>query len=310
MSKVAVFGGQGFIGSHLVDNLLDKGHDVILMDRVFKPGLWDECGWNDKPVSLMLGDIKDTDTVRETVNLCDSWVNLAGLLGTQEMMNNPIPAVECNIIGALNIFEAARIYNKKGLQIAVGNYWMNNPYSLTKNTCERFALMYNKEHGTDIRIVRGMNVYGERQSHKPVRKIFPNLAIPALLGEDITIYGDGEQVMDLIYVGDIVEVLSRIALVDDIPNDIIYESGVGGGMTINKALNMILDITNSSSQINYVPMRPGETPNAVVEITDSGWNDLIKYVDYTPNDLTDMTHAITKSVSWYKDNLARFEWTG
>lgn len=307
--KILVIGGQGFIGSHLVDNFLSKGHKIIVMDRLVKSGLWEEYGWNDKPIDFIMGDLKDEDSTREAVNQCDMWINLGGLLGTAEMIHNPIPAVYVNIIGALHVFDAARIYGKRGLQIAVGNYWMNNPYSLTKNTAERFALMYNKEHGTDIRVVRGMNIFGERQTHKPVRKIFPNVVIPALLNRPITVYGTGEQVMDLIYVKDFVEVLARGLLTDDCPNTILYESGVGGGMTINRAVDMILEATGSSSAVNRVPMRPGEDKQAVVEISEQGWRDLETYLKYTPADITPMDKAVATTVEWYKKNLGRFEWT-
>ncbi len=244
----------------------------------------------------------------EAVYQTDIVVNLAGLLGTQEMINNPIPAIEVNILGALNVFDACRMRNKRGFQIAVGNHWMNNPYSITKTTAERFALMYNKEHKTDIRVCRGMNVYGERQKHRPVRKIFPNLAIPALLNKDITIYGDGNQVMDLIYVKDFAEILSRIILYDNVPNNIIYEAGVGGGMTINKAVELVLKSTNSNSKVNRIQMRPGEEPNSVVEISEKGWEDLGKHINYTPENLTPMEEAIQKSCDWYKEHLEEFPW--
>ncbi len=307
--KILIFGGQGFIGSHLADNLLGKGHEILLLDRFLKPRLWEEYGWTGKPVNFIMGDLKDEDCTREAVNQCDVWINLAGLLGTSEMIHNPIPAVQVNILGALHIFDAARIYNKRGLQIAVGNYWMNNPYSLTKNTAERFALMYNKEHGTDIRVVRGMNIYGERQTHKPVRKIFPNVVIPALLNKPITVYGSGEQIMDLIYVKDFVEVLSRALLYPDVPNTILYESGVGGGMTINRFVDLVLEATGSSSEVNRVDMRPGEDKEAVVEITEQGWRDLEQYLGYTPRNLTPTAEAVAKTVEWYRANLERFEWT-
>lgn len=307
--KVLVIGGQGFIGSHVVDNLLARGCRIILMDRYLKAGLWEEYGWTDKPIDFLMGDLKDEDSTREVVNQCDMWINLGGLLGTSEMIHNPIPAVQVNIIGALHVFDAARIYGKRGLQIAVGNYWMNNPYSLTKNTAERFALMYNKEHGTDIRVVRGMNIFGERQTHKPVRKIFPNVVIPALLDRPITIYGTGDQVMDLIYVKDFVEVLVRGLLTDAAPNTILYESGVGGGMTINRAVELILEATGSKSVVNRVAMRPGEDKQAIVEISEQGWRDLEEHLNYTPADLTPFAEGIAKTVRWYKENLGRFEWT-
>jgi nucleoside-diphosphate-sugar epimerase len=170
--------------------------------------------------------------------------------------------------------------------------------------------MYNKEHGTDIRVVRGMNIFGERQTHKPVRKIFPNVVIPALLNKPITVYGSGEQIMDLLYVKDFVEVLSRALLYPDIPNTILYESGVGGGMTINRAVELILKATGSSSAVNRVDMRPGEDKQSVVEITEQGWRDLEQHLGYTPNDITPMDEAVAKTVEWYKANLERFEWTG
>ena len=305
--KILVTGGQGFIGCHLVDNFLEKGHSITIFDRHYEGKKWEEYGWKDK-VIFQLGDLKDRDSVFDAVYQNDIVVNLGGLLGTQEMINNPIPAIEVNILGALNVFDAIRMYNKRGFQIAVGNHWMNNPYSITKTTAERFALMYNKEHGTDIRVCRGMNVYGERQKHRPVRKIFPNLAIPALLGKDITIYGSGEQVMDLIYVKDFAEILSRLILTDHIPNDIIYEAGVGGHMTINKAVDMVLKTSNSTSRVNRVEMRPGEEKMSVVEISEEAWVNLKKYINYSPEDLTPMEEAIQKSVDWYRENIDKFRW--
>lgn len=307
MKKIVIFGGQGFIGCHVVDNLLSKGYEVTVFDRYLDNSKWAEYNWTDK-VHFILGDIKDRDAVIEAVNLNDCVINLAGLLGTQEMINNPIPAVEVNILGALNVFDGIRMHKKRGFQIAVGNHWMNNPYSITKTTAERFALMYNKEHKTDIRVMRGMNVYGERQKHRPVRKIFPNLAIPALLNKDITIYGSGEQIMDLVYVKDFAEVLVRLATYDGIPNNIIYECGVGGSMTINKAVNAVLKTTNSQSKVNRVEMRPGEDKISVVEISEKGWEDLKKYINYSPADLTPMEEAIHKSVEWYRENLSKFTW--
>jgi len=306
MKKVVVFGGQGFIGCHVVDNLLSKGYDVTVFDRYLDEAKWEEYGWHGK-VHFLLGDIKDRDAVIEVVNLNDCAINLAGLLGTQEMINNPIPAVEVNILGALNVFDALRMHKKRGFQIAVGNFWMNNPYSITKNTAERFALMYNKEHKTDIRIMRGMNVYGERQKHRPIRKIFPNLAIPALLNKDITIYGSGEQVMDLVYVKDFAEVLVRIATYDDIPNDIVYECGVGE-LTINSAVDLVLKLTQSSSKVIRVSMRPGEDAMSIVKISEKGWDNLHKYVNYTESELTDMTSAFQRTIDWYRMNLNKFVW--
>jgi nucleoside-diphosphate-sugar epimerase len=259
-------------------------------------------------VSFMLGDIKDRDSVFEAVQQSDMWVNLAGLLGTAEMINNPIPAVEVNVLGALNVFDAARLYKKRGVQIDVGNYWMNNPYSITKSIASRFASMYNKEHDTDIRIVRGMNVFGERQKHRPIRKLFPNLVIPALLNKPITLYGTGDQIMDLIYVKDIADILSRALLLDDVPNDVSYEAGIGDNQTINQTAKLVLELTGSSSELVHKPMRSGEDKMSVVQITDQGWEDLKTHLRFTKQDLTPFSQAVQNSIQWYRDNLSRFPW--
>ena len=111
--KTLVFGGQGFMGSHVINNLLDKGHSVTILDRRTDKKMWEECGWNDKDVTFRLGDIKDRDVVIDAVAHCDNVINLAGLLGTQEMINNPLPAVEVNILGALNIVDAIRMHKKR-----------------------------------------------------------------------------------------------------------------------------------------------------------------------------------------------------
>lgn len=306
---ILITGGCGFLGSHLVDQMVAEGRSVLVFDRVYKKELWDEYGWSQNPmVSFMLGDIKDRDSVFEAVQQSDMWVNLAGLLGTAEMINNPIPAVEVNVLGALNVFDAARLYKKRGVQIDVGNYWMNNPYSITKSIASRFASMYNKEHDTDIRIVRGMNVFGERQKHRPIRKLFPNLVIPALLNKPITLYGTGDQIMDLIYVKDIADILSRALLLDDVPNDVSYEAGIGDNQTINQTAELVLELTGSDSELVHKPMRSGEDKMSVVQITDQGWEDLKTHLGFTKQDLTPFSQAVQNSIQWYRDNLSRFPW--
>jgi hypothetical protein len=81
-------------------------------------------------------------------------------------------------------------------------------------------------------------------------------------------------------------------------------------MTINKALELVLSETGSTSEVNRVSMRPGEDKQAVVEISDQGWKDLTDHLGYTPADLTPMGEAFAKTIQWYKENLGKFHWTG
>jgi len=295
MKKILVTGGGGFIGSHVVDLLIEKGYEVTIFDRF-------EHRPHREDVNLYLGDIKDKDAVLEAVSKHDGVINLAGILGTAETVNDPYPSVEVNIIGGLNVCEACRRFSKKGVQITVGNWFMNNSYSITKNTAERFALMYNKEHGTKIAVVRGLNAYGPRQKPRPVRKLIPNVVIPALLNKPIIIYGNGEQIMDMVYVRDVAEVLVRALTMDHGTYDKVFEAGSGDDTTVNYITELVVKLSDSKSEIRHVPMRAGEPEESVVK----GDPKTLEVLDYSKKDLTSLEEGLKKTITWYKEHLDEF----
>lgn len=251
--KVLVTGGSGFIGGHVVEELEARGHEVTIFDHQKKQ----------QEGRVFLGDTRDATSITEAIAIHDAVIHLAGVLGTQETVDNPLPAVETNIFGGLNVFQACRQYGKKCVYIAVGNYWMNNSYSITKTTAERFALMFNKEHGTDISIVRGLNAYGPRQKAEPVRKIMPNFILPALKGVPIQVYGNGEQIMDMIFVKDLAKILVNAMEEPFDPKNPIIEAGTGRRTTVKDIAEEVIRQVGKG-EIEYLPMRPGETENSVV----------------------------------------------
>jgi UDP-glucose 4-epimerase len=266
MEKVLVTGGNGFIGSFVVDNLLERGITPIIFGRQI-PQPWKEGA------RFFLGDTRDFTSVHEAVALSDGVIHLAGVLGTSETINEPRPAVETNIYGGLNIFKACQNYGKKCSYISVGNYWMNNSYSITKDTAERLAWMFNRELGTKIAVSRALNAYGPRQKSEPVRKIMPNFVLPALRDEELIVYGDGSQVMDMIYVADVADVLVRALLVDHgqyIYNPLQGENkapkfdiGTGRNTTVQQVAEMVIKKVGKG-RIKNVPMRKGEPEHSVV----------------------------------------------
>jgi nucleoside-diphosphate-sugar epimerase len=257
--KVLVTGGNGFLGGYVCERLEALGHNVALFDRAGRVGDMDREGRE-----FYLGDVRDHTAVFESVYHSDGVIHLAGVLGTQETFADPIPAIETNILGSMNVFKACELYKKKCVYIAVGNHWMNNPYSITKTTAERFALMLNKERGTQIAIVRGLNAYGPRQKAVPVRKIMPNFIIPALQNKPITVYGDGSQVMDMIYVSDLADILSRALLVEHGVYDRVFEAGTGRPTTVLQIAEEVIRQTESTGSIRRVAMRPGEPDRSEV----------------------------------------------
>lgn len=292
MKKILIVGGAGFIGSHVTDNLLAKGKEVMIFDRRGREPFRKDC-------NMFLGDVKNRESVFDAVYHSDGVIHLASLLGTQESIETACNSVEVNIVGSLNVFDACRLHGKKTVYIAVGNHWMNNPYSITKTTAERFALMYNKEFGTKIALVRGLNAYGPRQEVRPVRKVMPNFILPALKNKNIIIYGTGDQIMDMIYVTDIAEILVRALLMNHENYESAMEAGLGKDKTINDIAHLVIDVCESKSKIEHVKMRPGEISDSVVK----GNVETLKCLDYPTEQMVSLREGIEKTVEWYRHHL-------
>lgn len=287
--KILVTGSSGFIGQHVINEIENRGLTPVLFDRYLKS----------KSESVFLGDVRDYEAVREAVGRVDGVINLAGILGTQETIKEPVPSVQTNILGALNVFKACvptKFHQVKAVQIGVGNYFMNNSYSITKDTAVRFALMFNKEHGARIAVVRALNAYGPGQKVEPVRKVIPFFILRALAGEDIEIYGDGEQIMDMIYVKDLARALvDAVVLEHDFYNEVM-DFGTGRRTTVNWIAEQVIKACDSKSKVVHLPMRPGETEGSVV-LADLDTYKLPKF------DLVTFEEGIKDTVSYYKDLL-------
>lgn len=291
IKKIVVMGGNGFIGGHVVDNLITKGYEVTVFGRLNDYKLPEN-------VKFFLGDIKDREAVLKVISLNDAAINLAGILGTAETVDNPFPSVLVNIMGSLNFYEAIRQYKIPAVQITVGNHFMHNSYAITKTTAERFALMYNREHKTKIAVIRGLNAYGERQKHKPVRKIIPNFIIRALRGEAIEIFGKGESIMDMIYVKDLAEILVRAVTQQHWAYDRIMEAGTGVRTNVNEIAQMVNKLSGNVKEIVHLPMRKGEPKMSVV----IGKPATLKPLFPEEIKLTTLEEGLKKTITWYKEN--------
>jgi UDP-glucose 4-epimerase len=266
MKTVGVHGGAGFIGQYTVRELLSRGYDVLVMDRVAKE--------IPEGAEFFLGDIQDPVAVTEFAAHVDGVIALGGTLGTAETINNPLPAAKTNIIGGLNTLEAVSQYNIPLVQIAVGNHFEFSTYSITKTTVERFCVMYRKYRGTKATVVRAMNAVGPGQSvaapygNSKVRKLVPSIACRALAGDSIEIYGDGNSVMDFIHARDIARTLVDALEYTDKNGAIehVLECGLGNDSTVNDVVKIVTDLVPGSAEnVKHIPMRLGESDHSVVK---------------------------------------------
>lgn len=312
--KVGVTGGAGFIGSHITDRLIDDGHEVMVLDHS-APGFLRNLG-GDAAIEFFHGDVRDATTVTEFAGHVDAMIHLAAVLGTQETISNPRPSAETNILGSLNVFEAAAQYDLPVVYAGVGNHWMRDQgagaYTITKTAVEDFTRMYKKFRGTNISVVRPVNAYGPRQSvaapfgPSKVRKIIPSFACRALTGYPVEVYGDGTQVSDCVFVTDVArafaETLYRTESVGALSD--VIEVGPAESYEVNDVAALVISAAQSggwvdgiASEIVHLPMRPGEVPNATVTADQHA---IAAHLGIVPaTDFTPLTEGIHETVRWY-----------
>lgn len=287
--KIIVTGGNGFIGSHLTDKLQECGHEVISYDL--------HCPKYNE-VETIIGSVLDGDRLRRKSVGCDFMFHLAGMLGTHELVDRAIEATQVNVVGTLNVLEACRSNGIKLVEISKPNCWVNT-YTITKIAAEGFTEMYRREHSVEAAIIKWFNVYGSRQpllEESGYKKMIPTAIVNALRGEDIEIYGNGEQTMDLVHTTDAIEAVLAVMHNWRRCEGNVFEVGSGEETTVNQSIGDIVSISGSCSRVIHIPMRKGETANTRIKAdlarinSLTGWSPRISTQD-----------GLAESVMWYKD---------
>ena len=292
--KSLVTGGAGFIGSNLVDTLIELGHEVIVIDNESAESNG-QFYWNDKAQNYKY-DICDYEKTRPLYEGVDYVFHLAAEARIQPAILNPIKAINTNCVGTCTVLQCAR---EAGVEKVIysstsSGYGFNqspnhenqrddclNPYSVSKVAGEKLCKMYNDLFGLRTVIFRYFNVYGERQPIKgqyaPVIGIFLRQRKD---GEPLTIVGDGEQRRDFTHVSDVVQanILAATKDIDDEFYGELYNVGNGINYSINEIANSI-----SENQIN-IPARIGESRTTLANNgklrTIFGWRPQVNLMDW------------------------------
>lgn len=239
--KVIVFGGNGFIGSYITGELLNKGYNVVSAD--LHPSKYVD----DK--NFILCDIMDVQKVNELVKDSDIVYNFAGYANLDDAISNPIRAIELNILGNLNILEACKTYKVKRFIYASSAYAMNDKgsfYGISKLTSEKLTEEYYKKFGLEFTIIRYGSVYGERDYHN---NYIYNLIKNAMLSGEINHSGDGEEIREYIHAADVAKLALQVIESDEFINEHIILTGVER-MHRKELFDMINEILGNKLNIN------------------------------------------------------------
>ena len=235
-------GDTGFIGTNMKSLLLEENVEVLSFSR--KKGY----------------DIFNKDQLRSEIKKCDLVYHFAAEAKPAESVLNPVHTVEVNLKGSLNVLEVCRelraplvypssceIYGDSQIPITEG-FPINptNPYAASKAAIDRFCYMYHKCYGLDVKIVRLFNPYGP---HQQLNKIMPTFYFQALKNMPITVYGDGSDVRDYVYVKDIVK---GLWLAKNLPAGETVNLATGKTTTNLEIAKLVKELTGSSSEIKFV----------------------------------------------------------
>ena len=273
MKRILVTGGAGFIGSHLCERLVADGHDVICLDNYYtgsKENVWHLIG---KPnFELVRHDVTQPYWAE-----VDEIYNLACPASPIHYQHDPIQTTKTAIFGIYHLMGLARrthckilhastseVYGDPAVHPQPESYWGNvNPigvrscYDEGKRCAETLAMDYHRLHGVRTKIIRIFNTYGPKMQAYDGR-VVSNFVVSALKGEDITIYGDGQQTRSFQYVTDLIEGMIRVmATGDDFTGPI--NLGNPGEFTMLELAQLVIELTGSSSKLVYKPL-PQDDP--------------------------------------------------
>jgi len=272
--KALVTGGAGFIGSHIVDRLLRDGHEVVVLDD-FSTGHRSNLPDSDnESLTVVEGDISNYDTVKQCMQGVDWVFHKAAVASVPRTVNDPVGSSLVNYHGTLHLLEAARDNNVKRFVFASSAALYGDeptlpkvetmcpvtlsPYAVDKLASEYACGMYTKLYGLETVCLRYFNVYGPRQDpsspYSGVISIFTNKLKNS---ETPTIFGDGEQTRDFVYISDVVEANMK-ALITENGAGQYFNIATGNKITLNNLLKILCDIYGIDFRVNYGEPRMGD----------------------------------------------------
>lgn len=273
-APILITGGAGFIGSHVSDALLAKGHAVRILDDL-STGKRANLQLQHPRLQLIEGDVADAALVAQAAAGCKAVVHLAAVASVQASVEDPVKTHQSNFIGTLNVCEAMRLNGiRRVVYASSAAVYGNNgegqsitedtpkapltPYAVDKLAGEQYLDFYRRQHGLDPVVFRFFNIFGPRQDpSSPYSGVISIFAERATQGKPITVFGDGEQTRDFLYVGDLVRVILRALELDEVQEGAV-NIGLNQATSLNQLLSALEQVVGSLPPVAYGSARPGD----------------------------------------------------
>ncbi len=273
MAHALVTGGAGFIGSHLSEALLERGHQVTTLDD-FSTGSHNNIADLDSNsnFNIVRGSVMDLDLVGELVSKCEIIYHMAAAVGVSYVINNPLASLRTNTKGTENIFVSANWHKRKVVLASTSEIYGKNEkeslkedddrilgstfisrwgYSCSKAFDEFLALAYWREEELPVVILRFFNTCGPRQTGQ-YGMVIPRFVKAALAGEPLRVFGDGKQVRCFSYIDDVMDGILALAEHPGAEGE-VFNLGSTEATTIEDLARKVIDLTGSASSVEHVP---------------------------------------------------------
>lgn len=307
--KILVTGGAGFIGSHLTDALIERGHQVVIIDNLVTG---QRQNINPK-AKFYEADIRGGNIAEIfQAERFDVVFHQAAQMDVRHSVADPRYDAEVNILGTLNLLQnCQKTEVKKFLFASTGGAiygeqvafpadeqhpcWPSSPYGVTKLTCERYIYFFGLQYGLKYALMRYANVYGPRQNPHGEAGVVAIFCQRMLKGEQPIINGDGKQTRDYVYVGDVVA--ANLAALDYPHND-YFNVGTGVESDVNLVFNRINETLGANCKETHGPTKPGEQLRSVLTYAKAK-----KLLSWEPK--VNVAEGLQKTAHWFRETTAK-----
>jgi nucleoside-diphosphate-sugar epimerase len=311
VANYLVTGGAGFIGSNLVDALLERGHTVRVLDN-FSTGKRENLKSFGDRIDLIEGDLTNLEDVRCAVQDIEVVLHHGALASVPRSVEDPIGCNAANVNATLHVLTAARdakvrrvvfassssIYGDLDPEVAKVETMLPkpiSPYGVAKLAAESYCQVFHEVYGLETIALRYFNVFGPRQDPQSMYSaVIPRFITALLNDEPPTIYGDGEQTRDFTYVGNVIagNLLAAEAPAERVAGQ-VFNLAAGGQTSLNDLIDVLHEVIGCNTPPNYVEARPGDIKFSKADIGKAAAR-----MGYTPE--ISFLEGISRTVNWYR----------